>query len=251
MYLSKKEQEVLDILTGAGTVFNVDKIAKTLFMSAPSVRRHLSSLAEKGLVIRTHGGAIANYNTMQNKNIPLYLRMTSMSEEKNVIAQKAYTLVHDGDVVFLDASSTSFHLIPYLRNLRDITVITNSLKNAITLAELGIKTISLGGEINTSNLYSGGHQTVDMIKAYNADIVFFSCDAISDDGICSDNSCESCFIRKALMNNAKTRVLIIDNTKFHKQKWHNMCSVADVDYLISNEDISGDLISLVGKNRKK
>lgn len=59
MSLNEREQSVLDLLS-SNTVVSVGTIAKKLFVSEPTARRYLSALAEKGLVIRTHGGVIIN-----------------------------------------------------------------------------------------------------------------------------------------------------------------------------------------------
>ena len=131
MSLNEREQSVLDLLS-SNTVVSVGTIAKKLFVSEPTARRYLSALAEKGLVIRTHGGVIIN-NLSENRNMPLYLRLSAMTEDKKLIASSAAKLIRDGNVIFLDASSTAFHMLPYLEGFRELLVVTNSLKTAITL----------------------------------------------------------------------------------------------------------------------
>ena len=245
MHVSEKEQELLNLLTQTNTVMTVKDIADNLFVSEPTARRYLTELANKGLVVRTHGGAMINYNVSLNKNIPLYLRITSMSEEKNLMAKKAVKLIKDGDFIFLDASSSSFHLLPYLRNFHDLTVCTNSLKTAITLAEMNIKTIHMGGEVNLSNLSCNSFDTIDMIKCFKADLLFFSCDALSIDGVVTDNTKEATYLRKVLLQNSSVKVLLIDSTKLNKTCNYTLCSLSDLDYCISDAELPENLRKMV------
>lgn len=241
MSINEKDQEFLDLLAKTNTVMSVKDIAKELFISEPTARRRLSSLSQKGLIIRTHGGAMINYTANYNKNIPLYFRLTSMSGEKNAIAKKAASLVKDGSVIFLDGSSTVFHMLPFLKEYKRLLVCTNSLKTAISLAEMGINTISLGGDVNLSNLSCNGLDTINMIKKFNADILFFSCDALSDSGILTDNSKESSQIRNQFMKNAAKKVLLLDSTKMHNRCWYTLCSLSNVDYCFCDTSLPDNL----------
>lgn len=247
--MSEKEQELIDLLTQASIVLPVKDIARKLFMSEPTARRYLSALEKKGLIIRTHGGAMINHAVATNKAGPFFLRSTSMTETKNEIAKKAAALIRDGSIIFLDASSTAFHILPYLKNFHNITVCTNGLKTALMLAEMSIRTIFFGGEVNLANVACDNTHTVDSIKKYNADILFFSCDALSDDGLLTDNSLNASCIRTQYVKNAATNVLLLDSSKFHKKCWYTFSSLEEVDYIFSDVPIPQELEAKLRKKR--
>lgn len=247
MSLNEREQSVLDLLS-SNTVVSVGTIAKKLFVSEPTARRYLSALAEKGLVIRTHGGVIIN-NLSENRNMPLYLRLSAMTEGKKLIASSAAKLVRDGNVIFLDASSTAFHMLPYLEGFRELLVVTNSLKTAITLTEMGIRTISLGGRVAPVNFACNSYETLETIKNINADFFFFSCDALSEDGQLTDNSQEESILRSRFMKFARNNVLLIDSSKLNKKCWYNLCSLSDLDYCFCNAELPESLTSMLKKSR--
>lgn len=246
MSLTHYEQSLLDLLS-SNTEVSVTTIAKRLFVSKPTARRYLAALAEKGLVIRTHGGAILN-NMSENKNVPLYLRLSKMKADKVTIATKAVKLIQDGNVIFLDSSSTAFHMLPYLENFRNLLILTNSLKTAITLTEMGIQTVLTGGKVDSSNFACNSHETLEAIKKVNADYFFFSCDALSDDGKLTDNSQTESFVRQEFMKYAKTNVLLIDSSKLHKKCWYNLCSLDNVDECFCNVDLPDKLTSMLKKD---
>ena len=247
MPLNERERSVLDLLS-SNTIVSVGTIAKKLFVSEPTARRYLSALAEKGLVIRTHGGVIIN-NLSENRNLPLYLRLSAMTEDKKLIAANAIKLIRDGNVLFFDASSTVFHMLPYLEKFRDLLIVTNSLKTAITLTEMNIRTISLGGQVSPGNFACNGYETLETIKNINADFFFFSCDALSDDGLLTDNSQEESILRSCFMKYSRNNVLLIDSSKLHKKCWYNLCSLKDIDYCFCNIKLPESLASLLKKSK--
>lgn len=246
--MNDKEQNILDFLISSNTVVPVKTIAKNLYLSEPTARRYIASLSKQGLIVRTHGGALANYNNMTNKSIPFYLRTSTNPKEKNEIAKKAAGLIKNGSTIFLDASSTAFHLLPYLNKFRDIIVCTNGLKTAISLAELNIKTICLGGYVNFSNLACNSQETFSMIENFNADLFFFSCDALDENGVISDKSSESSYLRSCFLKYAKKNVLLVDSSKLNKKCWHTLCNLSDIDYCFCDKELPAELL---GKLKSK
>ena len=251
MQNNSKEKEILELLSQANSVMTVNEISKRLFISEPTVRRKLSQLEQDDLVIRTHGAAIINYASLKKQNAPLYFRLSNVSREKNEIAQQAVRLVQDGNMIFLDASSTAFHIIPHLKSFKDLTICTNSIKSAMALAEMNLHVICFGGDVNNSNLSCNNFETIDYIQKYNADILFFSCDALSSDGILTDNNKEASYIRSKLLQQSEKSALLIDNTKLDKNCYNRLCSLSDIDYAFCNEPLPQNLVSMLKSNKNK
>ncbi len=234
-----KEQQILALL--ANSFMTVKEIAEKLFISEATTRRRLARLESKNLIIRTHGGAVLNQNQHIYKNIPIYLRTTRLNEEKGIIAKKAAKLISDGDTVFVDSSSTALYLASHLGTLKNITVCTNSLKAAILLSEMEIACTFFGGDVVAGEQACNSEETFEMIKRVNADLFFFSCDALSFDGVLTDNSKHSCYLRQQYMKNAKKSVLLIDNTKLGKKCSYTMCELKDADFCVCDTDIPKEL----------
>lgn len=154
---SPREKEILTILLAQKQV-TVAALAQRLFASESSIRRDLARLEAQQLIRRTHGGAILEETSISAMKIPFVLREMEQSDAKTVMAQQAAALVHDYDVLFLDASSSAYRLVPFLAAKRHLTVITSGVKALMKLGELGIKAISTGGELLPSgqSLVGGG-----------------------------------------------------------------------------------------------
>ncbi len=234
------ENKVLSILSNSKPT-SIKFIAQKLYISESTARRYVNALAKNGLVIRTHGGCVPCAKAYDN-NSPVFLRFDSGNEIKSEIAKCAMQFVKDGDTIFLDSSSTVYHLIPFLRNKNNLTVVTSGLKTATSLAEHNVKTICLGGLVSYKNLSANSTYAIELIRSINADVFFFSSDGIDEDGNITDNSFEECVLRKAFIKQAKFKVLLIDDSKLLVKCKYNLCSINEIDKVISNNQ--QEIISL-------
>ena len=149
-----------------------------------------------------------------------------------MIAKKAIDLICDNDIVFLDASTSCYYLIPFLASKRNLTVITNGVKALIKLAEYGINTISTGGALLNSCLALVGEEAYKTIETYNADIALFSCRGVSNDGYLTDFSPEENNARKKMIQHARKSYLLCTSEKIGKSYFHNLCHKDDITGII-------------------
>ena len=229
------EKEILALLH-QNTTLSITELAGKLFVSQSTIRRNLNALQNKGLVKRTHGGAKL---TEENTFYPSFtFRVHENSLEKKKIALSAIKLIKDGDLIFLDGSTSSFFITQYLSEFENIRVITNGIDTLSMLSKNNVKAYSTGGlieEVNPSVLV--GHYAEEMVKNFHADIVFFSARSVDANGEVYDVFEEENVIRKAMIRNATVKVLLIDNTKFNKTSMFHLCSLNDIDYIISNQPL--------------
>lgn len=226
-----REKQILEILLKEKQV-SVQELAKALFISEPSVRRDLQSLEKQNLIKRIHGGAILEETALSKNKIPFLIREYEQSSAKAIIAKKAIDLINDNDVVFLDASTSCYYLIPFLASKRNLTVITNGVKTLMKLAEYGIRTIATGGSLLNNCLALIGEEAHKTIETYNADIAFFSCRGVSDEGYLTDISHEENNARKKMIQHAKKSYLLCASDKFGKRYFHNLCHKNDINGII-------------------
>lgn len=236
-----KDHEILRLI--ATSPVTSKEIADRLFMSESTVRRRLSNLEQAGLIIRTHGGAVLNKQQQPHQNLPLYLRMMQLDEQKQRLAAKAVGLIHDGDTLFIDSSSTALCLLPMLHRFRNITVFTNSLKAATVLAEMEIPCTFFGGDVVSGEQACNSAETFEAIRRVYADLFFFSCDGVSADGVLSDNSKQNAHLRMRYMAQAKTSVLLVDDTKLNKRCPYVLCELNRVDYCVCNTPVPDSIVN--------
>ena len=166
----------------------VKELAKDLYASESSIRRDLAELEKEKLIKRVHGGAILEETGNSAMKIPFMIRELEQIDAKVIMAKKAIEYVKDNDVIFLDASSSAYNIIPYLPLRNNLTVITSGVKALSKLGEYNIKTISTGGELLPTCLALVGEEAYKTIENFNADVCFFSCRGLSEDGKLTDIS---------------------------------------------------------------
>ena len=235
MFEAERLQKIQKLLDGKQAI-SVQDLAQNLFVSCTTIRRDLNELQRQGLVKRIHGGAVLIAGDAQE--LPLYMRKKQNSAAKELIALRAVTHIRDGQVLFLDASSTVQHLVPHLAGFRDLTIITNGLKTAQELSALPHKVYCTGGlQLHNSSAYVG-HIAERTIREFNADLFFFSSRGLAWDGRITDASGEETQLRRVMLEQSKKHIFLCDSSKFGADFCHNLCRVDQTDAFISDVPFS-------------
>lgn len=235
MSISKRQEEILEHLN-EHTFLSVERLSELTYTSPSSIRRDLTKLQNLSLIKRTHGGA-SIFNAM-NQAIPLNSRMSKNITEKRSIAKKAATLLHDGQSVMLDGSSTAGFLVPYIAKHKDMIVFTNNMITAINAINYGIDTHCIGGfSVNHSAVLSGT-QAYKAVSGIHPDILFFSSQSLSKHGMISDPIAEENHIRFLMLQNAKFSVFLCDSEKFDAESLYELTTVDRIDACVFDKPFS-------------
>ena len=227
-----QEKKILEILE-TQQYASVEELSAVLCVSTSTIRRSLEILQQKGLVTRTHGGV--KINSDNNFSPSFTFRIHQNSFEKKKIALSAIKLIKNGDIIFLDGSTSAFYIAEYLKEFENIRVITNGIDTLSLLSKNKILAYSTGGQVSSKNpSVLVGRYAEDMICNFHADIAFFSAQAMDNDGEIYDCFEDEIFLRRAMIKNAKTKVFLCDNTKVGKSSPYHLCSLKDIDYVASN-----------------
>jgi len=210
----------------------VKTLSAQLYASEATVRRDLNELEKRGLVKRFHGGVVLLDGA--NRELPLYVREQQNVEAKRIIAGRAAQYLRDGQVIFLDASSTVMFLIKYLESFKSLTLITNGLKTAQELSTLSHKVYCTGGlMLHNSSAYVGDY-AAEFVRHFNADIFFFSSRGVSEDGQITDESAEETSIRRVMLQQSRKKIFMCDQSKIGKTYCYNLCRTDQTDAYITN-----------------
>ena len=231
MYQQERLNEIMNILKNVHYT-TVDYLVEQIHYSPASIRRDLTLLEKQGLVKRSYGGVEIN----QESSTPFTFRQFSMKSAKNKIAKQAATLINDGDIVFIDGSSTSQYIGHFLKDKKDICVITNNMMLASSVNEYGIDVYCTGGLLTEKPGTLSGAITAKAYSSFHANIMFFSTDGISNDGIITIKP-EGYFIHtRAMLDNSDKHVYLCGSDKIGKTAKIVQCTLDEVDYFISDAD---------------
>ena len=230
-----QEKKLLEYLE-TNQFASIEDLSAHLYVSPSTVRRKLTDLQTKGLVIRTHGGA--KINDENNFSPSFTFRIHQNSFEKKKIALSAIKLIKNGDMIFLDGSTSAFFIAEYLSEFKNIRVITNGIDTLSLLAKHNITAYSTGGLVSEQNRsVLVGRYAEQMIGNFHADVAFFSTNSLTSDGEIYDCFEEENFIRLSMIKNATKKVFLCDSTKFNKNPLFRLCSLNEIDYVISDHPI--------------
>lgn len=230
------ERDILEIIQQK-QFSTVEELSETLFISTATVRRKLNALQEKGLITRTHGGAKINDS---NNFFPSFsLRAHQNSLEKKKIALAAIKFIKNGDLIFIDGSTSAFFIAEYLSEFKDIMVVTNGIDTLSLLSKNKIKAYSTGGVISDSNRSAlVGQIAHNTVSSMHADVAFFSAHSVNKNGDIYDIFEQENYLRLCMMKNSAKNIFLCDSTKLDTSSPFRLCSMDDVDHIVSNHDIT-------------
>lgn len=224
---------ILDELRVHKVVY-VSKLASKYFVSECTLRRDLAILEQKGYVHRIHGGAALIEYT--SDEIPFIIRSNEFQREKDIIGSLASLLVKNGQFLLFDQSTTAAHIFPYLRDKKNLSILTNSPRAALECSEtLRAQVYCTGGKMNAYSLGFTGEIAADNLRDFRPDILFFAVRAISlTDGVCEVSE-ENVFVKKQMMKVCRKKVLLCDSRKFYRNSYRIVCPLEDLDALITEK----------------
>ena len=228
---SERQGQILEYLKKNQTV-SVKKLTETLYISEATARRDLNELCKTGLVKRVYGGA--QLAVSADRQVPLFVRERENEGAKSKLCREAAELVSDGDVLFIDGSSTAQVLVKYLYKFRDITVITTGLKIAEMLGKMHIKTYCTGGRLREDSSVFVGRDAERSAARFNADICFISCKGMDQNGRFTDTSEEETELRQVFMQNSKKKVVLLTADKIGKSYLYTLCRSSEVDRIFTD-----------------
>ena len=245
MIKKERHERILDMLNIDG-VITVKDMMKELNISDMTARRDLDELAEAGFLTRIHGGAQRLYKDEEPHEKTHIEKKVLQTKEKKLIAQKANSIIKDGETIFIGPGTTLEHLAVELKT-RNIRVITNSLPVFLILNKS--KTVDLlliGGEYREITGAFVGSMATTNLKTLRFSKAFVSANAVSDNTIATYSDVEG-EIQQLALDNSVEKILLVDSTKFNRYDFFNFYTLEQIDTIITDNQISQDQLNEFGQ----
>lgn len=212
-------------------------LSQQLGISRITIRKDLEHLQAKGLVQRTHGGALA----LQSGALfdPSLVQKEKLhQEEKQRIADAAMKLVTEGQCIILDSGTTTSALARALRKFSRLTVITNAVNIAAELSNTDFEVILTGGTLRKNSFSLVGPPAEDHLSDMHADILFLGVDGFDPKiGVTTPNVLES-RVNRAMIRASRIVVVVCDSTKFERSSLALIAPTAEVDIVITDVNLA-------------
>jgi DeoR/GlpR family transcriptional regulator of sugar metabolism len=237
LLIVERQSRLLEIIRQK-RVAELTELCDDLSVSISTVRRDLGALEERGLVKRTHGGAIFRSETEEKPTLTHALtgRMVENIDAKRAIGKYAASLVKPHMTILLDAGSTIVYAAQAI-DVRPIQVVTNSLSIANHYAEDDqVELTLIGGNLYLRTGAMVGPLARQYLGELHADLCFFSLAGIDEDAAYNINL-EMARVEQMMMERADCTVMLMDATKFGRKSLIKVCDIDDVDQIITDKTV--------------
>ncbi|MFM9281256.1 DeoR/GlpR family DNA-binding transcription regulator [Paenibacillus jiagnxiensis] len=240
--MEKRRKDILQELEERDKVY-VKELAVKFGVTTETIRRDLDKLESLNKLKKIFGGAI---KTSHQKLEWIYNDRESINlEVKRKLAAEAAEWVEDNDIIFLLAGSTVAQMPPFLREKKELTVVSNSVPIIFEFAQykrngdFNGRVIQIGGEFQVSSMGMSGVLAQDMLRDITVNKAFFSCGGFTPDNISTFQS-ETALMMKRLLTQSQKKVLIADASKMGVKHLYKVTSLLEVDMIITDTDLPED-----------
>lgn len=232
--INDRRDKIFSEMLKNGEVIVTD-LASQLGVSELTIRRDLLFFEQKKYIERFYGGArLLNKHDEQNPS-------QKLNRIKHDIAKKAASLIHSGDTIFINTSSTALLTLRYLEN-KEVTVITNNAKAVFVKSSPNVFIILSGGELRNPKESMVGDFAIQSLNMVTVSKAILGCSGLSlDQGITTSIHSEVTINQIMLKNCKGPRIIVADHTKLGNAASFISGSIHDVDVLITDNKIDSDL----------
>jgi DeoR/GlpR family transcriptional regulator of sugar metabolism len=223
---------------------SVAELSSLLNVSRVTIRHDLGELERRGLLMRTHGGALAIEQDYKKTELSFDVRERRQQGEKNRIGQMAASLVHDGDAIALDASTTALQIAKRIKDRRDLTVVTNGIRIALEFMDSPHITVVMpGGILRRDAVSLVGELGEEVLAKFNVQKGFFGARGVTlEEGLTEVDSYEV-QLKRAMAHAAKEVIAIVDHTKWGQVGFVPFVSIDQVDCIITDDGAPPDMVT--------
>ena len=229
--MNLRHQEILNLTRQQGKV-GVTELALHFDVTEQTIRRDLNALTEAGQLARVHGGAIIPSGVI---NLRYEDRQALAQAEKEAMAEACARLIPEGASLFMNIGTTTETVARALLSHRDLMVITNNLNVANILAEnAGIEVVVAGGILRRSDAALVGEVTAEFVQRFKLDYAVVGAAAVDLDGSLLDYDYREVRVTQAIIQNARSSILVADTGKFRRAAPVRIASLAELDVFVTD-----------------
>ncbi len=232
MIPAERRQKILEYIKQNGTakIFDLSNIFQ---VSEMTIHRDLSFLEEDGQVEKQYGGVILRLSKVE---MAFNTRKTKNAEAKRKIGAAAANLVNDGDTIFIDASTTSLAIVPFLENNRNLTIFTSGIATASALVSLldDNQIYCTGGKISQHTMSITGMAAIQFIRDIHVDKCFLGGAGVHLIHGVTDPGTEEVEIKRTAASISKELILLVDESKFGRLSRFTAFPLNEIDLIITD-----------------
>lgn len=227
----RRREQIMSYLSAHDRA-SVGELSHVLGVSEVTIRKDLDLLESQGLLLRTHGGAMASGRG--RLELHFATREQQHLEQKRRIAQRAAALIHSGQRIFLDASTTALQVARLIKDREELTVVTNGLYTALELTfSPGVTTVVVGGTMRHRSSSLVGSLNADLLQRLRIDLGFFGARGVTAEGL-MEGDLDEAQLKQRLVQASRLTVGIVDSSKFGLSAFSIFALPHEIDRIITD-----------------
>ena len=235
VFARERQEHILRIVEEHGRA-RVSDLAGQFGVSGVTIRKDLVALESEHRLVRTHGGAIAVDRSRPELSFDIRERL--QADEKGLIGAAAAALVHDGESLVMDASTTALSVARHLKaraGWSHLTILTNGLRLASEVAgHPGFTVLMLGGRVRWEALSVVGQLGDGLFRRINVQKAFLGAAGFTPGSGLADATEEEAQIKRSMVGAAREVIAIVDHTKWERAAFATFCRTDQISLVLTD-----------------
>ena len=230
MILETRQQRILEMLESQHIV-QLQDLMTALGVSESTIRRDLSQLESLGQCIRVHGGAKRAYHLEVESTFQQKIKQQEQAKQQ--MAQAAAELVQEQSVIYLDAGTSTYAMVPYLSH-KEIVVVTNGIQHADALTDTKVRVILIGGELKAKTRAIIGSTAIKQLQTYRFDQAFMGMNGVDAEWGYTTPDAEESAVKQQAFQQASQVYVLADSDKIGKVSFSQVAPIEDAILLTNS-----------------
>ena len=216
----------------------VTDLSRDTGISEVTIRKDLTVLQNRNLLVRTRGGAMRKPVENQNEDTSIGKKRMFNFKEKERIGEEAVKLINEGDFIMIDSGTTTLEVARHLDKFHHLHILTNAMNIATELMNYKrFDVVLLGGNVRINSHSTVGPLALSQLKNFSGYKLFLGVDSFSLDSGVSTPSLEEALLNQIMVQQAERVIAVFDSSKFNKRSFVHVADAHQLDCIITDSAI--------------
>ncbi len=223
---------------------HVTELSRETGISEVTIRKDLTILQRRNLLVRTRGGAMRKPVENLTADVTIARKRMFNYQEKERIGKEASKMIREGDYIMLDSGTTTLEIARNLDRFRDLHIITNAMNIATELMHYKrFEVMLLGGHVRINSHSTVGPLALTVLRNFSRYKLFLGVDSFSLENGVSTPALEEALLNQIMIQQADKVIAVFDSSKFNKRSYVHIADVSQLDCIITDNAIPDGMSS--------
>ncbi|MBR1878006.1 MAG: DeoR/GlpR transcriptional regulator [Paludibacteraceae bacterium] len=222
----------------------VSELSRETGISEVTIRKDLTILQNRNLLVRTRGGAMRKPIENLNADVAIAKKKMFNFKEKERIGEEASKLIKDGDFIMLDSGTTTLEVARHLHKFHNLHIITNAMNIATELMNYKrFDVMLLGGNVRVNSHSTVGPLALSTLRNFNGYKLFLGVDSFNIENGVSTPELEEALLNQIMIQQAGKVIAVFDSSKFNKRSFVHIADAGELDCIVTDTAIPAGMAS--------